>query len=240
MIVTKKTKQINSTKISEGFVLLIDKEKSKTSFDVIREIRRKFKVKKVGHAGTLDPMATGLLIVCLGKKTKEIYKYQDMAKVYKGTITLGKTTPSMDGETEPISENNFDNITNEQIENVKNSFMGEIEQIPPMYSAIKHKGKSLYKYARKGIDIKRSPRNVNIYNFLIEKVNLPEIFFEIECSKGTYIRVIANDFGNSLGCGGYLSELRRTKIGNYEVEDSISIKELNDIEYFEDEITELV
>jgi tRNA pseudouridine55 synthase len=240
MIVTKKTKQINSTKISEGFVLLIDKEKSKTSFDVIREIRRKFKVKKVGHAGTLDPMATGLLIVCLGKKTKEIYKYQDMAKVYKGTITLGKTTPSMDGETEPISVNNFDNITNEQIENVKNSFMGEIEQIPPMYSAIKHKGKSLYKYARKGIDIERSPRNVTIYNFLIEKVNLPEISFEIECSKGTYIRVIANDFGNSLGCGAYLSELRRTKIGNYDVENSINIKELNDIECFEDEITELV
>jgi len=233
MLITKLTKQINTSAISDGLVLLIDKDKSKTSFDVIRSIRRKLNIKKVGHAGTLDPMATGLLIVCAGKKTKEIYKYQGLYKKYTGTITLGKSTPSMDAETEPLFEKTFDNVNEEQIEKVRQDFLGEIEQIPPMYSALKHKGKSLYKYARKGIDIKREPREVTVYDFAIISMELPEIKFEIKCSKGTYIRVIANDFGNKLGCGGYLSSLRRTAIGEYRVADSLTIKELNDIELSE-------
>lgn len=229
-MITKQTQQIKTTEISEGLVLLIDKDKSKTSFDAVRDVRRKLNVKKVGHAGTLDPMATGLLIICSGKKTKEIYKYQDMSKVYEGTITLGKSTPSMDGETEPTEVKAIDGITEEQVNRVKESFLGEIEQIPPMYSAIKHKGRSLYKYARKGIEIKREPRKVTIYKFLIKDINLPNISFEIECSKGTYIRVIANDIGKMLGCGGYLSSLRRTRIGSFNVEDALTVAELRNIE----------
>jgi tRNA pseudouridine55 synthase len=226
MIVTRQTKQISVSEINDGIVLLIDKEKSKTSFDIVRNVRRKLEIKKVGHAGTLDPMATGLLIVCVSKKTKQIYLFQEMPKVYEGTITLGKSTPSMDAETEPIEIKSTDNISNEQIEEVRKSFVGEIEQIPPMYSALKHKGQSLYKYARKGIEIKREPRKISIYDFKIKEISLPEITFEIKCSKGTYIRVIANDFGNILGCGGYLSQLRRTEIGNYKVNDAISTDEL--------------
>ncbi len=233
MIITKQTKQINPSDLTEGIVLLIDKVKSKTSFNVVSAVRRKLNIKKVGHAGTLDPMATGLLIVCTGKKTKEIYKYQDQKKIYEGAITLGTTTPSMDGETEPTSVKSFENVTEDQIAEVRKMFLGEIDQIPPMYSALKHKGKSLYKYARKGIEIERKPRKVTIYNFLIKEIKLPEITFEIECSKGTYIRVIANDFGEKLGCGAYLSGLRRTQIGDYSVYDSLTVDELNQIEFSE-------
>ena len=229
-MITKQTKQINISEFSEGIVLLIDKDKSKTSFNVIGEVRRKLSIKKVGHAGTLDPMATGLLIVCAGRKTKEIYKYQDMSKIYEGTITLGAKTASMDAETEPTDIKSFDHITNEQIEEAKEKFLGEIEQIPPMYSALKHKGKSLYKYARKGIEIERAPRKITVYNFEISEISLPNIKFKIECSKGTYIRSIANDFGETLGCGGYLTALRRTQIGNFNVEDALTIDELKQIE----------
>jgi tRNA pseudouridine55 synthase len=232
-MITKKTKQINISDLAEGVVLLIDKEKFKSSFNAVYEVRKKLSVKKVGHAGTLDPMATGLLIVCSGKKTKEIYKYQDLNKVYTGKITLGAATPSMDAETEPIEVKLLDDVTVERIHEVKNMFLGEIEQVPPMYSALKHKGKSLYKYARQGIEIKREPRKTTIYDFLIKEINLPEISFEIECSKGTYIRVIADDFGKKLGCGGYLSELRRSKIGSYNVDNALTFEELREIELFD-------
>jgi tRNA pseudouridine55 synthase len=227
MIITKKS-DIDLSNLSEGRVLLIDKDKGKTSFNVVSNIRRIFNIKKVGHAGTLDPAATGLLIVALGKKTKEIYKYQDMSKIYTGIITLGKKTPSMDSETEPVETKGFDHVSENDIEEVRKTFLGEIQQIPPMYSALKHKGKALYKYARKGIDIKREPRKVNIYNFEINKIELPNITFKIECSKGTYIRVIADDFGSKLNCGAYLSELRRTQIGEYKVEDALTISELDE------------
>ncbi len=227
MIITKKS-DIDLSNLSEGRVLLIDKDKGKTSFNVVSNIRRIFNIKKVGHAGTLDPAATGLLIVALGKKTKEIYKYQDMSKIYTGIITLGKKTPSMDSETEPVEIKGFDHVSENDIEEVRKTFLGEIQQIPPMYSALKHKGKALYKYARKGIDIKREPRKVNIYNFEINKIELPNITFKIECSKGTYIRVIADDFGSKLNCGAYLSELRRTQIGEYKVEDALTISELDE------------
>ena len=227
MIITKKS-DIDISNLSDGIVLLIDKDKGKTSFNVVSNIRKIFNIKKVGHAGTLDPAATGLLIIALGRKTKEIYKYQNMPKTYTGIITLGKKTPSMDSETEPVEIKSFDHVSENDIEEVKKTFLGEIQQIPPMYSALKHKGKALYKYARKGIDIKREPRTVNIYDFEINKIELPDITFKIKCSKGTYIRVIADDFGAKLNCGGYLKELRRTRIGEYKVEDALTISELSE------------
>ncbi|MDX1699654.1 MAG: tRNA pseudouridine(55) synthase TruB [Melioribacteraceae bacterium] len=231
-MITKETKVITQNDLSEGLVLLIDKEKSKTSFDIIREVRRILSIKKVGHSGTLDPMATGLLILCTGRKTKEIYKYQNMTKVYEGTIKLGATTPTMDAEGEIENEKSYASISKEQIDLTRKLFIGRIKQIPPMYSAIKHKGKSLYKYARKGIEIKREPREVNINRFVINDINLPDVKFTIECSKGTYIRVLANDFGKELGCGAYLSELRRTAIGEYSVSDALTTDELKTIETF--------
>jgi len=224
-MITKKTKDINNLDFSLGEVLLIDKEKGFTSFDVIYKIRKLINVKKVGHAGTLDPAATGLLIICTGKKTKEIYKYQNLEKIYTGIIEIGKSTPSMDGETEFEIENNFDNVTYEMIEDARKNFVGEILQMPPMYSALKHKGKALYKYARAGVEVERKERKVLISEFEITEIDLPEIKFKIRSSKGTYIRAIANDFGNILECGAYLKSLRRTAIGEYSVENALTVDE---------------
>ena len=224
-MITKKTKDINNLDFSLGEVLFIDKEKGFTSFDIIYKIRKLINVKKVGHAGTLDPAATGLLIICTGKKTKEIYKYQNLEKTYTGIIEIGKSTPSMDAETEFEIENNFDNVTDEMIEDTRINFVGEILQMPPMYSALKHKGKALYKYARAGVEVERKERKVFISEFEITQIDLPEIKFEIRSSKGTYIRAIANDFGNILGCEAYLKSLRRTAIGEYSVEDALTVDE---------------
>jgi tRNA pseudouridine55 synthase len=211
-----------------GESILIDKEKGPTSFDVISKIRKVTGVKKVGHAGTLDPAATGLLIICTGKKTKDIHLFQDLGKTYSGIISLGKSTPSMDAETDFVDEIDCGKITGDEVESVKQKFIGTIFQTPPMYSALKHKGKALYKYARKGIEIERLPREVNITKFEIIKFENPDIHFEIECSKGTYIRVIADDIGKMLNVGGYLKKLRRTKIGNYSVNDALTINEFAD------------
>lgn len=230
MIIKKTTKQINPSDLSEGAVLLIDKPKNKSSFFVVNAVKKKFGIKKVGHAGTLDPAATGLLIVCIGKKTKEINKFQEMHKVYSGLITLGASTLSMDCETELTNIVEIVELDKNKILEIRNLFLGEIEQIPPMFSALKHKGKSLYKYARKGIEIERAPRKVEIYRFEIVEINNPNIVFEIECSKGTYIRVIANDFGIKSGFGGYLSELRRTQIGEFKVEDAFTLDEIEKLE----------
>lgn len=213
----------------KGEVILIDKDKGITSFDVIRKLRKILKIKKIGHAGTLDPAATGLLILCTGKKTKEITSFQNKPKVYEGIIALGKSTPSMDGETEALEVKDYSNVTKEDIERVRNEFIGEIEQVPPMYSALKYKGKSLYKYARKGIEVERKPRKVTVYEFEIKKIDLPDIHFKIKCSRGTYVRVIANDFGEKLGCGGYLKKLRRTGIGEFDIKNAFTLKELSEI-----------
>lgn len=225
-MITKKTNDLSRIDFREGEVILIDKPAGWSSFKVIRKIRNAIEVKKVGHAGTLDPMATGLLIVATGKKTKSINEYQALEKTYIGTITLGKTSPSMDLETEIISEKPFDHIFKEDIYKVRDEFVGTIKQIPPMYSAVKYKGKSLYHLARKGKEVERLEREVTVYNFIITKIDLPNIDFEITCSKGTYIRAIANDFGEKLGCGGLLSSLRRTKIGSYSVDDALTIDEI--------------
>jgi tRNA pseudouridine55 synthase len=206
-------------------VILIDKDADRSSFNIVYKLRKITGVKKIGHAGTLDPKATGLLILCTGKKTKEISKFQDLKKVYTGIITLGKKTPSMDSETGVLEEKSTGDITSEKIEEVRKTFLGKILQLPPMYSAIKHKGKSLYKYARKGVEIERQLREVEIYDFEITKYIEPDVHFKITCSKGTYIRVIADDFGNKLGCGGYLKKLRREAIGEYSADNAFTIDE---------------
>lgn len=225
MIITKQTKDLQTLDYLTGQVILIDKPVNWTSFNVVSRVRRLTKVKKVGHAGTLDPLATGLLIVCTGKKTKEISEYQARRKKYTGIITLGKSSPSMDLATEITEKVLPDDLSEEKILSARNKFLGNIEQVPPMFSALKHKGKALYKLARAGKDVERAPRQVEIYSFDITKIDLPDIHFEIECSKGTYIRVIADDFGKELCCGGVLSLLRRTEIGDYKVVDAFDLDE---------------
>jgi tRNA pseudouridine55 synthase len=224
-MIKKQTKDPQSLDYLAGQVILIDKPVNWTSFNVVSRIRRLTNVKKVGHAGTLDPLATGLLIVCTGKKTKEISEYQAQRKKYTGIITLGKSSPSMDLATEIIETVLPDDLNKENILSARNKFLGNIEQVPPMFSALKHNGKALYKLARAGKEVERAPRQVEIYSFDITMIDLPDIHFEIACSKGTYIRVIADDFGKELGCGGILSLLRRTEIGDYKVDDAFDLDE---------------
>jgi tRNA pseudouridine55 synthase len=228
-MITRETSDFSSADFKSGEVILMDKPFGWTSFKVVHIIRKITGAKKVGHAGTLDPLATGLLIVCTGKKTKEIIKYQEGEKTYTGIISLGKKTSSMDLETEVIEVKPFSEITNSDIEKVKDSFLGEILQIPPMYSALKVKGKTLYDLARKGKIIKREPRKVQVSKFLIKNIKLPDIEFEITCSKGTYIRVIANDLGEKLGTVAVLSSLRRTNIGDYSVKNALKVEEFERI-----------
>lgn len=225
-MITKKLNDITSLDFLAGEVVLIDKEQGDSSFRAVYKLRKIVNVKKIGHAGTLDPAATGLLIMCTGKMTKQIYKYQDLNKTYTGIISLGKTTDSMDAETDFTSENSIEGISEDMIVKTKDKFIGDCLQIPPMYSALKHKGKRLYKYARKGEVVKREPRPITIHSFDIENIKLPDIYFRIKCSKGTYIRVIANDLGKELGCGAYLKSLRRTAIGEYSVENAFTLEEL--------------
>lgn len=224
-MITRKTITKIEPNLVEGDIILLDKALYKSSFDCVYKVRRALQVQKVGHAGTLDPMATGLIIICTGRKTKDITEIQNLEKTYKGIITIGKTTPSYDSETEFDSENGFNNVNEEDIHLNKDFFIGKIYQTPPMYSAVKRNGKSLYHFARKGVELDRQAREVFVSRFEIEKIDLPDIHFEITCSKGTYIRSIANDFGKKLGCGAYLKNLRRIKIGNFSVEDALSINE---------------
>lgn len=226
-IITKKNLSESGFDYENGNVLLIDKKQGFTSFDVVRKLMKLTKM-KVGHAGTLDPYATGLLVLCTGKLTKRINEFQEAEKTYEGIIELGKRTPSMDLETEFSEEKGIDGITLEQIEEVRKSFTGNIMQCPPMFSAVKHKGKALYHYARKGVEIERGEREIRISEFSLKEISLPEIYFNIVCSKGTYIRTIADDFGQKLGCGAYLKMLRRTKIGPFDVADALTIDDLKE------------
>lgn len=208
----------------EGQVILIDKPLEWTSFQVVNKlrghIRKKFNIKKikVGHAGTLDPLASGLLIICTGKFTKKIEEYQGQIKEYTGEITLGATTPSYDLETEVNAVFPLDHITEELIHATAKQFVGEIEQKPPIFSAIKKEGKRLYELARKGIITNIKSRKITISTFEITKIDLPKVNFKVVCSKGTYIRSLAYDFGLALNSGAHLSELRRTKIGDFIVD----------------------
>ncbi len=213
----------------EGQVLLIDKPLEWTSFQVVNklrwEIRQRFNIKKikVGHAGTLDPLATGLLILCTGKFTKKIDTYQAQEKEYTGTITLGATTPSYDLETEVNELFSTAHITHEAIHDATLQFLGEIDQKPPIFSAIKKDGVRLYELARKGQTTEIKTRKITISTFEITKIDLPNIDFRVVCSKGTYIRSLAFDFGEALNTGAHLSALRRTKIGDFSVEKAVKI-----------------
>ena len=209
----------------EGRVILIDKPRDWTSFDVVKKIRNVLKIKKIGHAGTLDPLATGLLILCTGKYTKKINEYMAAEKEYTGTITLGATTPTFDLESTPAEHKPFEHISAEDILLTAGRFKGEIMQVPPIHSAIKQKGKPVYLKARKGEDVILEPRRIFISKFEIEEIRLPQISFLVKCSTGTYIRSLAHDFGAALGCGGYLSGLRRTAIGEFRVEEALDLED---------------
>ena len=215
--------------IINGTLLIIDKPYNWSSFDVVKKIRTKIKTMygikkiKVGHAGTLDPLATGLLLVCTGKMTKKISELQNQLKTYTGTLILGSTTPSFDKETEINNFYNLNHINKKLINKVLPNFIGEINQTPPIYSAIKKDGKRLYELAREGKKIKISSRKVFIKKFEITRFELPEVDFLIECGKGTYIRSIANDFGKSLKSGAHVKNLRRIASGNYKIKDAFKI-----------------
>jgi tRNA pseudouridine55 synthase len=209
----------------EGKVLLINKPLRWTSFDVIQKIRNLIRIKKVGHAGTLDPLATGLLIICTGKFTKKINEYMAREKEYTGTFTLGATTPTYDLEREPVNFKTVDNITEETIRKAVLPFTGEIMQVPPAHSAIKIDGKRVYESARMGIEVKIEPRKVTIKEFEITAIEMPIVHFRVVCTTGTYIRSLANDFGEALGCGAYLSSLCRTRIGEFRLDDAMTIEE---------------
>ena len=212
-----------------GQMLLIDKPLGWTSFDLVKKvknlIREKYNLKKikVGHAGTLDPLATGLLIICTGKFTKQISKIQEQTKIYTGEITLGGTTASYDLETKIDAQYETSHITNELIQNTTLHFTGEIQQKPPIFSALKKGGERLYEKARRGENIEIEARKVSVHSFTITEIKMPKISFEIMCSKGTYIRSIAHDFGAALASGSHLSKLCRTAIGNYKLQDALSI-----------------
>ncbi len=208
---------------AEGKVLLIDKPLDWTSFDAVRKIRNLVRIKKVGHAGTLDPLASGLLIICTGKFTKRINEYMAREKEYTGTIILGAVTPTYDLESEPANQMDTSHLTPEIIRNATQAFTGAIMQVPPIHSAIKIGGKRVYELARKGKDVKLEPRPVTISAFEITAVEMPVVSFRVVCSTGTYIRSLANGFGAHLGCGGYLGSLRRTRIGEFRVTDALSM-----------------
>ena len=212
-----------------GQILLFDKPLEWTSFQVVNKvrwlIRKNFGIKKikVGHAGTLDPLATGLLIICTGKFTKKIQELQGQEKEYTGTFTLGATTPSYDLETEIDNTFPTDHLSAEKLQQTTEQFKGDIEQFPPVFSALKKDGKRLYEYARKGEEVKINSRTVNISSFELTNIELPEVDFKVSCSKGTYIRSLAHDFGKAVKSGAHLSALRRTKIGDFNVENAFTI-----------------
>jgi len=221
---------IMAYQFKEGEVLLIDKDLTWSSFQVVNKvrwlIRQKLDVKKikVGHAGTLDPLATGLLILCTGKMTKSISTFQDAEKEYTGTIKLGACTPSYDAETEENEHFEYSAITPELIQKATTQFLGEIDQRPPVFSAIKQDGERLYEKARRGEEVVVKTRKTTIFEFEITDIDLPNVNFRVRCSKGTYIRSLAHDFGRALDNGGYLTALRRTKIGKYSVDNAISVQ----------------
>lgn len=221
--------------LQTGQILLIDKPLGWSSFQAVNkikwDIKKTYKLKKikVGHAGTLDPLATGLLLICTGKFTKKIAALQGQEKEYTGSITLGATTPSYDMETEIDQTFEVDHISEELIQKATQNFIGEIHQFPPVFSALKKDGKRLYEFAREGKSVDIQPRTVWINSFEITKIEMPKVYFKVSCSKGTYIRSLAYDFGKFLNSGGYLSLLRRTKIGGFNVDNAIDPNTFNSL-----------
>lgn len=224
-MIDNRTNSFTALDFANGEVILVDKPSGWTSFKVVHQIRKAVKVKKVGHAGTLDPLATGLLIIATGNKTKELSKYQSLNKTYTGSFLLGKTSASMDTETDLTDHTIPEKLDKELILSIRDEFLGECKQVIPMYSAAKINGKKLYNLARKGIEVEREPRKILIEKFDIIEINIPKIKFEITCSKGTYIRAIAHDFGEKLGSGAVLSKLRRTKIGEFNIENALRVED---------------
>ncbi len=217
---------LSNADFDAGEVLFVNKPLEWTSFDVVKKIKYALKIKKIGHAGTLDPLATGLLILCTGKFTKKIEAYQAQEKEYTGVLVLGKTTPSVDLETQFDSETDTAHIKESAITETCKAFIGEIDQIPPQHSAIKVNGERVYKKARKGVEVVLKPRKVTIKTFEITNIAMPEVHFKVVCSKGTYIRSLVRDVGTKLGVGAYLKSLIRTRIGPHKLSESQSLKEL--------------
>ncbi|MBK7971410.1 MAG: tRNA pseudouridine(55) synthase TruB [Bacteroidetes bacterium] len=211
----------------KGEVLLFDKPLKWTSFDLVRKVRGLIRIKKVGHAGTLDPLATGLMIICTGKMTKQIDTFQAQIKEYTGTFKLGATTPCYDMEQPEDATFPTEHISEQMIREMVNQFTGVISQMPPPHSAVKVDGKRAYELARKGKEVVMKPREVTIEAFEITGINMPEVSFRIVCSKGTYIRSIAHDFGMALGSGAYLTSLCRTRIGEFRLEDAMQLTDFS-------------
>ncbi|MBX2954783.1 MAG: tRNA pseudouridine(55) synthase TruB [Cyclobacteriaceae bacterium] len=217
---------METTPNTQDRILLINKPLRWTSFDVVNKLRYILKMKKIGHAGTLDPLATGLLIICTGKMTKRIEEFMGQEKEYTGTLVLGQTTPSHDLETEVSEAKDISHVTFESISGVAKTLTGKLSQIPPVHSAIRIGGKRAYAFARKGKELELKPREVEVTEFEIIRYNQPEVTFRIVCSKGTYIRSLVRDMGEALGVGAYLSQLCRTRIGPYKLSNSIGVEEV--------------
>lgn len=211
----------------EGIVI-INKREGMTSHDVVSQIRRRFNMKRVGHAGTLDPMATGVLVVLLGKATKLSDRFMGFDKAYRATLRLGLKTVSADITGEILERKSFEGIAQEQLKSAFGQFTGEIEQLPPMVSAVKHKGERLYKLARKGMTVERTARKVRIDALNLLNFNLPDVEFFMSCSKGTYVRQLAEDVGDVLGCGACICQIERTKVGPYDIKEAVTLEELNE------------
>ena len=207
-------------------MLLINKPLEWTSFDVVNKLRHRLKIKKIGHAGTLDPLATGLLIICTGKMTKQIDLFQAEEKEYTGRMVIGQTTPSFDLETVPTAPRDIGLVTQSHIRNASKQFIGIIKQVPPAHSAIKVDGKRAYELARKGAEFELKPRDVEITEFEITAIKIPDVNFRVVCSKGTYIRSLVHDFGSALGVGAYLAELCRTRIGDFKLENARTVDQV--------------
>jgi tRNA pseudouridine55 synthase len=219
---------IDLQEVHAGAMLLLDKPLTWTSFQAINKVKYLLKKPKIGHSGTLDPLASGLLIVCTGKWTKKLADLIGLDKEYTGTITLGATTPTFDLESDPENFKPYEHISAEDIENARQKFLGQILQYPPIHSAVKVDGKRAYELARKGKEVEIKPRTITIQEFAITNVQLPQVHFKVACTSGTYLRSLANDFGAALGVGGYLSALRRTKIGQYRIEEAHQMQDLID------------
>ena len=213
----------DQARFTEGQVILIDKDIHWTSFDVIRKLRNLIRIKKIGHAGTLDPLASGLLIICTGKFTKKINEFMMLPKEYTGSFTLGAITPTYDLESHPEQEASTAGIDEEKLQSTARLFSGDLLQKPPVYSAIKKDGTAAYELARRGEDVDLQARPITVYEFEITGAEMPVVYFRVKCSTGTYIRSLAHDYGQALGCGAYLSSLRRTRVGDFNVADADSL-----------------
>jgi tRNA pseudouridine55 synthase len=216
---------IRRADLKAGKIVALDKPEGWTSFDVVNKLRALTKVKKVGHAGTLDPLATGVLLVCFAGATKQVNKLMELEKEYQGTFELGAETDSHDVTGKVVSQHPVPDLSRDQIEQAAKKYVGGIMQTPPMFSALKRQGRRLYELARKGEQLDLAPRPVKIYAFDIIEVKLPEIRFAVTCSRGTYIRALARDLGNDLGCGAFLKSLRRTRVGDYTAASALSIQQ---------------